>query len=605
MVGAPCVPYEKHRPQRRPAIKPLAPLPTKARHNQPRSPHSAPAEAQRVLCSPLQPPLSQLANTSPQPSPQGKVVEHSTASPTSLIHIDDSTVKRHLVEMLSQDDVDSRVMQSGVRIAYVGQEYSNINYLIRHRTKNPSVHHFPADQISRHYTSHELERIPREAFVLPSRTLVDELLEQYFIHVNPGFPILDEEIFMAQYRARDPRNPPSLLVLQAVLMVGAHVARDRPDRDSLKTMFFRRAKMLFDARFEWNRDVVVQAALLLTWHSEGVEDVGANSYHWIGIAARTALGLGMHRDCGSSTLVAHDRRIWRRVFWILVQFDVMVSLSYGRPQAIHLDECDVPPLTPGDFEGVGRLAQVDFVIQHTDLCSRISRILRDHFPLKRSEEVHRNSSTIADEIIADWWSCLPSHLRPRSADSTIWSKVLLLTYNNFLILLHRPPPGKTASVSVSRSNDADICSSAANTITDLFDQLRENNEIRFLWISSVNVLFTTLIQLSAEMRTANPILAVDALRRFDVALDCLAILAGYWLNAEIILRLFEESSERLQQELRIGKARKVTHPPSRRERERGHGHYGSAATPEEHQEECGEFSDIGWRDLYSIGTTLD
>ncbi|EXJ88123.1 hypothetical protein A1O1_05051 [Capronia coronata CBS 617.96] len=555
-TGAYCVPYEKHRPQRRRVNKPLAPLPAKVADTLQTASQGVLAEEQKLQCSPPQSNAFHDSTTTPaQPTPHTGTANASTASPASLIQIDDSTVKRHLVEMLSQDDVDSRIMQSGVRIAYVGHEYSNINYLIRHRTKNPSVHHFPANQISRHYTSHELERIPKEAFALPSRTLVDELLEQYFIHVNPGFPILDEEIFMAQYRARNPQNPPSLLVLQAVLMVGAHIARDRPDRDTLKAMFFRRAKMLFDARFEWNRDVVVQAALLLTWHSEGVEDVGANSYHWVGIAARTALGLGMHRDCGSSTLVAHDKRIWRRVFWILVQFDVIVSLSYGRPQAVNLDECDVPPLTVADFKGIGRLAQVDFVIQHTELCARMSKILRDHLRPGLSEESHLNSLTTADELLADWWSCLPSHLRARSAESTIWSKMLLLTYNNFLILLHRPPPAKAATSSISRSYDSgDICSSAANTITDLFDQLRENNEIRFLWISSVNVLFTTLIQLSAEMRTANPILAVDALRRFDVALECLSILAEYWLNAEIILRLFEESSERLQQELKIGRS---------------------------------------------------
>ena len=184
-----------------------------------------------------------------------------------------------------------------------------MNYLIRHRARNEAVHHFPADHISRQYTSHELDRIPREAFTMPCQAVVDELLEKYFRYVNPGFPVLDEQIFMSQYRNRDPLNPPSLLVLQAVLLVGAHVSRNRPDRDELKTAFFRRAKMLFDARFEWNRDVVVQAALLLTWHSEGVEDIGANSYYWVGVAARTAQGLGMHRDTGPSTLVPHDKRL--------------------------------------------------------------------------------------------------------------------------------------------------------------------------------------------------------------------------------------------------------------------------------------------------------
>lgn len=320
---------------------------------------------------------------------------------------------------------------------------SNVNYLIRHRVKNHTVHHYPANQVSRQYASHAFDRIPKEAFILPPRTVVEELLEQYFLHVNPGFPILDESIFMNEYRAGDPQHPPSLLLLQAVLMVGAHISRDRPDRDSLKQMCFRRAKMLFDAQFELNRDVIVQAALLLTWHSDGVEDIVANSYHWVSIAARTAIGLGMHRDCSPSNLVMHDRRIWRRVFWILVQFDVMVALAHGRPQAIKLEECDVPALIPADFEGIGPRAQIDFVIQHSELCARISRIMKDHFSLRRTEESGKKSLMLADEVLADWWNCLPAHLRLQSVEPTMWSKMLLLTYHNFLILLHRPPPDKS------------------------------------------------------------------------------------------------------------------------------------------------------------------
>ncbi|KAI0130410.1 fungal-specific transcription factor domain-containing protein [Xylariales sp. AK1849] len=298
-----------------------------------------------------------------------------------LSSLQDAGVQRHLVEMLSQEDIDQRIIQKGVRIVYVGQEFSGINYLIRHRARNEAIRHFPANQISRLYTSHHLDRISKEAFHLPSPAVVDNLMENYFRLVNPGFPILDKEVFLRQYRSRDPQDPPSLLVLQAVLLVGAHLSRERPDGDELKAAFFRRAKMLFDARFEWNRDVVVQAALLLTWHSEGVEDVGANSYHWVSVAIRTSFGLGMHRDCGSSTLVSQDRRIWRRLWWILVQFDVSVTLSYGRPQAINLDDADVPPLTAQDFNGLEGDVDAEFVVHHSGLCAIISRILREIFGL--------------------------------------------------------------------------------------------------------------------------------------------------------------------------------------------------------------------------------
>ncbi|KAF7547457.1 hypothetical protein G7046_g8998 [Stylonectria norvegica] len=468
----------------------------------------------------------------------------------------DFDVKRHLVEMLSQQDIDKRVMQKGVRIVYVGQEYSNMNYLIRHRARDEAVHHFPANQISRKYTSHELDRIPREAFAMPALVVVDELLQNYFRYVNPGFPVLDEDMFMAQYRNRDASNPPSLLVLQATLMVGAHVSRSRPDRDELKTVFFRRAKMLFDARFEWNRDVVVQAALLLTWHSEGVEDIGANSYYWIGIAVRTALGLGMHRDVGPSTLISHDKRLWRRLWWILVQFDVIVSLSYGRPQAINLDECDVPQLGPSDFDEFDEKIDGAFLIHQTSLCCIISKAIKQRFGLSVPPAKKRAALNEADHELARWMASLPSNLRLLSGDRSTspWPVMLHINYSNFLILLHRPPPKPASMASVIKQDDIEICSTAAASMIGLFETVVSRNGLRYMNVFAVDALFTTLIQLSAEIRVSNPILSGHARARFDSALGILRSLAEHWLNAESILRLFDDSSERMRQELQIGKS---------------------------------------------------
>jgi hypothetical protein len=48
--------------------------------------------------------------------------------------------------------------------------------------------------------------------------------------------------------------------------------------------------MLFDTRVEWNRDLAVQAALLLTWYSNSVEDITTNAWYWVGVAARLAMG---------------------------------------------------------------------------------------------------------------------------------------------------------------------------------------------------------------------------------------------------------------------------------------------------------------------------
>lgn len=88
----------------------------------------------------------------------------------------------------------------------------------------------------------------------------------------------------------------------------------------------------------------------------------------------------------------------------------------------------------------------------------------------------------------------------------------------------------------------------------LFESMWRREQLGHVNVFAVTALFTDLIQLSAEMRVANPILAANAIRKFDTALEVMRALSEYWLNADIILRLFEESSERLRNELRLGRA---------------------------------------------------
>ncbi|EER43125.1 acetamidase regulatory protein [Histoplasma capsulatum var. duboisii H88] len=482
-------------------------------------------------------------------------------TPESQAEEDDTRrLERHLVQILDEED-HHRSIKRGVRVIYVGQDVSNINFLFRqqHSDRNDQVYHFPANEISKHCMNNGLEQIPRDAFVLPDQQLADELVDAYFDHVNPGCPIIDEDVFMAQYKSRDPSDPPSLLLLQAILLVGAHVSRPRPQRDSLKTAFFRRAKILFDSRVERNRDILVQAALLLTWYSDPVDDdVSANAHYWVGVAARIATGLGMHRNASSSRMVSIDKRMWRRVWWILVQFDVMVSLLYGRPQAVNLEDCDVQPLTATDFEGCGCRVQIDYVIHYTELCTMISFIVKERFGLRVSPERRKAVLNEADKALANWSLMLPDSVRMSSADSGSWPALLHLTYNNFLILLHRPHPRASAYSDDYGPNDAEICSAAAGVIVSIFEDLREKDRLKYLWISSVNALFTAMIQVRVELRFSNPVLAINGLRRFDSTLASLRIHAEYWLNAETILRLFE-SSKRLQRDIQDVKIRDSTY----------------------------------------------
>lgn len=140
---------------------------------------------------------------------------------------------------------------------------------------------------------------------------------------------------MAQYEHKDPQGPLPLALLNAVCLVGAHVlASHRPDMKSLQSMFFHRAKTLVECRHEQDRVVYVQVALLLTWYSDGLEEIVANAWHWIGFATRTATALGMHRDVTNSNMQPVYKRTYTRLWWVLFQFDTIASASSGRPQVM-------------------------------------------------------------------------------------------------------------------------------------------------------------------------------------------------------------------------------------------------------------------------------
>ncbi|KAE8145461.1 fungal-specific transcription factor domain-containing protein [Aspergillus avenaceus] len=507
----------------------------------------------------VQSPHSTYSNTTIHPNGHGtrqmtdtQPYSRPSASDQNVEQDNNAGLEKRLVKLIDEEDSGSREIQRGVRAIYVGHELSNMSFLIRQqRDKDDDVYHFAGNEIPRRQLRTGHDQLLMDALTLPEPALADELVHAYFAHVNPGYPIIEEDLFMAQYRNRDPADPPPILLLQAILLVGTHVTRPKAERDALKEIFFRRAKWLFDSRIERNRDIMVQAALLMTWHSDNADDdVAANAHYWVGVAARIATGLGMHRNPVSSRFVPRDRRMWRRLWYILVQFDVMVSLSYGRPQAINLEDSDVSLLTPSDFEGCGPRVQTEYAIHFAELCTMISYIVRERFGLRVSAERRKAALQEADEALANWSLKLPDSLRLRASDMDPWSAMLHLTYNNFLILLHRPHPRASAYSDDYGPHDAEICSAAAGVIASIFEELRLNDRLKFLWYSGVHTLFTAMIQVRVELRFSNPVLAINALRRFDSASYSLRELAEYWSHANTILRLFEDS-RRLQEDMRM------------------------------------------------------
>jgi len=168
------------------------------------------------------------------------------------------------------------------RVAYLG-ESSNLSLLIHDRHGDSDVVHYPLPENIRGARArlNELDNVEidilhqRGAFLLPPRGLCDELVEAFFKWVSPVVPVINRTRFMRRYR--DSKNPPSLLLLQAILLAGSRVCSNPQLMDSSGSTtpaamtFYKRAKALFDSNYEDDRVTVVQALILMGWYWEGPE----------------------------------------------------------------------------------------------------------------------------------------------------------------------------------------------------------------------------------------------------------------------------------------------------------------------------------------------
>ena len=211
------------------------------------------------------------------------------------------------------------------RVAYLG-ESSNLSLLVKDRHGTQDVVHYPLPENIRGANARltepdqvEIDILQqRGAFLLPPKSLCDELVESYFRWVAPVVPVINRSRFMRRYK--DTKNPPSVLLLQAIFLAGSRVCTNPRLMDAngsttpAAMTFYKRAKALFDANYEDDRITIVQSLILMGWYWEGPEgkyrqralfadtarsdiasDVTKNVFYWTRVAGIVAQGSGMHR----------------------------------------------------------------------------------------------------------------------------------------------------------------------------------------------------------------------------------------------------------------------------------------------------------------------
>ena len=449
------------------------------------------------------------------------------------------------------------------RVAYLG-ESSNLTLLVHDRQGSTDVVHYPLPENVRGSRARltELDNVEidilhqRGAFLLPPRSLCDELIESYFKWVHPVCPVINRSRFMRQYQ--DPKNPPSLLLLQAILLAGSRVCNNPQLMDSngsttpAALTFYKRAKALYDANYEDDRVTIVQSLLLLGWYWEGPEDVTKNVFYWSRVATIVAQGSGMHRTVEGSQLPKSDKRLWKRIWWTLFTRDRSVAVALGRPVHINLDDSDVEMLTEDDFiedeidhksEYAPDPVHVQFFLQYVKLCEIMGLVLSQQYSVAaKGRQRNPIDLTHSDMALADWLQNCPKIVYWEMPRHHFWSALLHSNYYTTLCLLHRahmPPGGSSRFPEEAAYPSRNIAFQAASMITSIVENLSAHDELKYCPAYIVYSLFSALIMHVYQMRSPIPTVQQSTQDRIRTCMVALKDVSRVWLVGKMVYTLFE------------------------------------------------------------------
>ncbi|KKA26400.1 hypothetical protein TD95_001409 [Thielaviopsis punctulata] len=446
------------------------------------------------------------------------------------------------------------------RVAFLG-ESSNLNLLVHEKGFAADAVHYPLPESVRgsRMRPDEIDNLEmdilhqRGAFLLPPRALCDEIVEAYFTYVHPMMPMINKTRFMSQYR--DQKNPPSLLLLQSVLLAGSRVCTNRQLLDAhgsatpAALTFYKRAKALYDANYEDDRVTIVQSLVLMGWYWEGPEDVTKNVFFWTNMAVTVAQGSGMHRNVENSQLSKADKRLWKRVWWVLFARDRSVAVALGRPVRINLDDSDVPMLSPDDFietednspnDQAADPTPVNFFLQYVKLCEIMGLVLSQQYSAASKVRSKRAIDlTHSDMALADWLQNCPIKYDPNN--HSFWPALLHINYYTILCLLHRahiPPPGAQRPIGEYEYPSRNIATQAACMITMIVQNMVARKELRFVPGFAVYSIFSALIMHVYQLQSSNPVVKQESQERVKICMTALENVSSVWMVAKLIHKLF-------------------------------------------------------------------
>ncbi|KAE8141288.1 fungal-specific transcription factor domain-containing protein [Aspergillus pseudotamarii] len=375
-----------------------------------------------------------------------------------------------------------------------------------------------------------------EASALPTEQVARNLHRAYFEHDHLCYPFLHRETTL---RALDQAyQDPNFLeqdafasfvfeMILAIATASVHKFNIEalPDAEAYQVRATQRLnEVIRDGGVQ-----ALQALLLLCQYrmTNSIQDTSTSLWHIVGVASRMCFELGLHReqtyrpvetiDTSDKTSYANiECDIRRQCFWCVVAMDRIVSITLGRPLAIHLQDVEVslPDSrldTAWDLDNIdlrhqssssfSRTALFVHIVRYRVICGDILSAL--HNTSSRTQGDATSALEARDKLATDLvqWHHETAALslpeinlsNPLLGDQSSyrareWYELL---YYNALLMLYRPSPALSSAPPQDAGVLQTIFVAAKQSIT-LYSHLHRSRRINYTWITLHSVFMAGL-----------------------------------------------------------------------------------------------------------------
>uniref|UniRef100_A0A0L0P437 Zn(2)-C6 fungal-type domain-containing protein n=1 Tax=Candidozyma auris TaxID=498019 RepID=A0A0L0P437_CANAR len=168
---------------------------------------------------------------------------------------------------------------------------------------------------------------------IPSRQRIEHYVNMYFETYHVSYPIVHRPLFIAQMNEVVEAPPGWRSLLYMVAAIGSFMSATNAEDDDDLTLLDCAKKELSIEDLETGSLTLVQTLALISNYLQK-RDRPNSGYNYLGLAARMAMGLGLHKDIADNGDLLLNKEMRRRVWWCLYIFDCGLTITYGRPLGI-------------------------------------------------------------------------------------------------------------------------------------------------------------------------------------------------------------------------------------------------------------------------------